>query len=109
MASAPIIFDRDLIRARRRRAALLGASTFLIDRAAQDLADRLAAVRRDFARAVDLATPTDALRRVLAPSRKVGVIVAADALPAAAPAGGLAVAAEAEALPFRDGSLDLVV
>jgi SAM-dependent methyltransferase len=107
MAPAPVIFDRELLRARRRRAAALGASTFLIDRAAQDLADRLAAVLRDFATAVDLATPTDALRRALAGSRKVGTMVATDAL--AATGGGLVVAADAEALPFRDGSLDLVV
>jgi len=109
MTSAPVIFDRDLLRALARRAAALGASTFLIDRAAQDLADRLAAVRRDFAYAVDLATPTDALRRALAASRKVGTVVAADALAAARTDGKLAVAADPEALPFRDGSLDLVV
>jgi SAM-dependent methyltransferase len=107
MASAPVVFDRDLLRARRRRAAALGASTFLVDRAAQDLADRLAAVLRDFASAVDLATPTDALRRVLAGRRSIGTVVAADALAGAD--GALAVAADPEALPFRDGSLDLVV
>jgi SAM-dependent methyltransferase len=108
MAPAPVIFDRDLLRARARRAAALGPATFLLDRAAQDLADRLATVRRDFTWAVDLATPTDALRRILAGSRKVGTIVAADAL-AAPGVGALAVAADPEALPFRDGSLDLVV
>src|SRR5215472_13123866 len=72
MASAPVIFDRALLRARRRRAAALGASTFLLDRAAEELADRLATVRRDFAWAVDLATPSDTVRRVLAGNRKVG-------------------------------------
>jgi SAM-dependent methyltransferase len=108
MAPAPVIFDRDLLRARARRAAALGPATFLLDRAAHDLADRLATVRRDFSWAVDLGTPTDALRRILADSRKVGTIVAADAL-AAPGADALAVAADPEALPFRDGSLDLVV
>jgi SAM-dependent methyltransferase len=109
MAPAPVIFDRDLLRARRRRAAALGASTFLLDRAAEELADRLATVLRDFACAVDLATPTDALRRVLSGSRKVGAVVAADALAATGAQRELAVAADPEALPFRDGSLDLVV
>jgi len=109
MASAPVIFDRALLRARRRRAAALGASTFLLDRAAEELADRLATVRRDFAWAVDLATPSDTVRRVLAGNRKVGTIVAADALAGAGAEGVLAVAADPEALPFRDGSLDLVV
>jgi len=113
MAPSPIIFDRDLLRARRRRAAALGPSTFLLDRVAEDLADRLATVLRAFACAVDLGTPGDAARRVLGESGKVETIIAADALAAA---GGverarqaLAVAADPEALPFRDGSLDLVV
>ena len=63
---------------------------------------------RQFERAVDLGTPTDAVRRVLAASGKVATIVAA--VPDArhqAPA--LRVAADEEALPFADGSLDLVV
>jgi SAM-dependent methyltransferase len=108
MAPNPVIFDRDLLRARRRRAAALGPSTFLLDRVALELADRLAAVLRAFACAVDLGTPTDAVRHVLAASRKVGTIVAADTLVGRA-ADALAVAADPEALPFADGSLDLVV
>jgi SAM-dependent methyltransferase len=109
MVPPPAIFDRDLLRARRRRAASLGPSTFLLDRAAEELSDRLAVVLRDFTRAVDLATPTDAVRRVLAGSGKVGTIVAADVLAGRSVGGELAVAADPEALPFRDGSLDLVV
>src|SRR5690348_13306070 len=109
MASAPVIFDRDLLRARARRAAALGASRFLLDRAAQDLADRLATVRRDFAAAAELGTPGAALRRGRAGSRRIGTIVAADALGHADAAGALVVVADPEALPFRDGSLDLVV
>lgn len=106
----PVIFDRDLIRARRLRAAALRPSTFLLDRVAEEIADRLAAVLREFGRAVDLGTPTRAVAHVLASSGKVGTIVVADALAehVAAP-GTLAVAADPEALPFRDASLDLVV
>ena len=94
-------------RARRRS----GRSTFLLDRVAEDVADRLAAVLRRFERAVDLGTPTDAVRRVLAASGKVGTVIAADALAGACPVaeGELAVAADEEAQPFRDASLDLVV
>ena len=112
MSAHPLIFDRQLLRERRTRAAALGASTFLIERVAQDLADRLATVLRRFDCAVDLGTPTDAARRALAASGKVGTVIAADTL---AGAGSfprpqvLAVAADEEALPFRDGSLDLVV
>jgi SAM-dependent methyltransferase len=105
-----VIIDRDLLRIRRRRAQALGFSPFLVDRVADDMADRLATVLRAFPRALDLGTPTAAVRRVLAGSQKVGTIVAADALvdPASGRIG-LAVAGDEEALPFRDGSLDLVV
>ena len=108
---ASLLFDRRLLRARRLRAQALGPSTFLIDRVADELGDRLAAVLRSFERAVDLGTPTDAVRRALAASGKVGGIIAADALAGQAPfsLSGSPVAADEEALPFRDGSLDLVV
>jgi SAM-dependent methyltransferase len=110
MASHPVVFDRDLLRLRRRRAEALGPSTFLLDRAAADLADRLFAVTRGFECAVDLGTPTPALRRLLAGSGKIGTMIAVDALAGrSAERNGLAVAADEEALPFRDGSLDLVV
>ena len=110
MSAHPLIFDRRLLRARRARAAVLGRSTFLIERVAQDLADRLATVLRRFDCAVDLGTPADAVRRALAASGKVGSIIAADALARSFPGPqALAVAADEEALPFRDGSLDLVV
>src|SRR3954451_5184001 len=106
MSSGPLVFDRQILRDHRRRAIALGASTFLLDRVAEDFADRLTTVLRQFDRAVDLGTPTDALRRLLAASGKVGTIVAADVL---AGSDALAVVADAEALPFRDASLDLVV
>src|SRR6266852_4973177 len=130
----PLVFDRRRQRAYRRRAATLGPSIFLIERVAEDLSDRLATVLRRFECALDLGTPTDAVRRALAASGKVGTIIAADAL-AGDPAVSrhwaretvataereqertgertldvpLLVAADEEALPFRDASLDLVV
>jgi SAM-dependent methyltransferase len=106
----PVIVDRNLLRARRRRALALGPSTFLADRVADDLADRLATVLRTFPSAVDLGTPTDGLRSRLASGGKVGALIATDALvETVAGRAGLAIAADEEALPFRDGSLDLVV
>src|SRR5450631_2367924 len=98
MSSGPTIFDRRLLRVRQQRARALGAETFLIDRVADELGERLSVVLRRFERAVDLGTPTDAVRRVLAASGKVATIVAADS-----------VTIDEEALPFADGSLDLVV
>jgi SAM-dependent methyltransferase len=107
MNQGPLIIDRELLRARARRARALGLSTFLLGRVAEDLTDRLASVLRHFACALDLGTPTDAVRRVLVASGKAGTIIGADAL--ARDGGDLAVAADEEALPFADGSLDLVV
>ncbi len=93
MPQAPVIFDRHLLRARHRRAAALGPVTFLVDRVADELSERLAAVLRPFDLAADLGTPSDAVRRAI--EAKVGRIVD--------------VVADEEALPFRDASLDLVV
>jgi SAM-dependent methyltransferase len=107
MAPSPIIVDRELLRARTRRARALGPSTFLLDRVAQDMSERLVSVLRSFPLGLDLGTPTDALRRVLAESRKVGTVIAANAL--VDERRDLAVAADEEALPFGEGSLDLVV
>ena len=108
MPSNPTIFDRKLLRARQQRAHAFGAETFLIDRVAAELGERLSVVLRTFERAVDLGTPTDAVRRLLADSGKIATVVSA------APAvglrdGALRVAADEEALPFADGSLDLIV
>src|SRR6266545_4607180 len=120
VSSQPVIFDRICHRAHRSRAAALGPSTFLIDRVAEDLCDRLAAVLRRFESALDVGTPSDAVRRVLAASGKVGTIIAADALAGTAAfrhlsdsrgkgEAQLCIAADEEALPLRDASLDLVV
>src|SRR5881392_1610526 len=103
----PLIFDRRLLRARRARAALRDPATFLVERAADDLAGRLSAILRKFDLAVDLGTPTDAVRSALAD--RVGVIVAVDPVASQLAGERLAVAADEEALPFRDASLDLVV
>lgn len=95
MPAGQTIFDRNLLRLRQRRARALGPATFLIDRVAVELGERLAVVLRQFERAADLGTPTGAVRRVLTESGKVGTVVD--------------VIADEEALPFAAGSLDLVV
>jgi len=107
---SPLIFDRTLLRTRRRRAASLGPATFLLDRVAADITDRLATVKRRFDLALDLGTPGEVVRAALARVGSVGTIVAA----AAFPAGGAGrvtpfVIADEEALPFGDATLDLVV
>jgi SAM-dependent methyltransferase len=102
MAVSPLIFDRALLRLRRRRAMALGPATFLLDRVADDMADRLAAVLRRFDVAVDLATPGPQVRTAIARLGSVGTIVAADAISGA-------VIADEEVLPFGDATVDLVV
>jgi SAM-dependent methyltransferase len=105
-----LIFDRALIRARRRRALGLGAATFLLDRIAEDLGGRLGAVLRSFDVAVDLGTPGDAVRVALARLGSVKTIIAADHLPSRADRrDALYVVADEEALPFGAATLDLVV
>lgn len=103
------LFDRALLRARRARAEALGPATFLIDRVAEDLADRLGAILRHFPVAADLGTPTGALRRVLAASGKVGAVIAIDHAAAQDGPAEWHVVADEEALPLRDASIDLMV
>jgi SAM-dependent methyltransferase len=112
MPQSPLIFDRALLRRRQHRARALGAATFLLGRAADDLVERLGAVLRRFDLAVDLGTPGDAVRNALAGLGSVGKVISVrpteeDLTPATA--NQKIVIADEEALPFRDGSLDLVV
>src|SRR5271165_3901797 len=108
--SAPRVFDRLLLRQRQLRARSLGPATFLLDRVADDAVDRLATILRDFTIAIDLGTPGPALRRALAGSARIGALIAiGHATDALAPASGLAIVADEEALPLRDSSVDLVV
>jgi SAM-dependent methyltransferase len=61
----PTLFDRRLLRARQRRAEKQGAATFLLDRVAEDMAERLHAVLREFSSATDIGTPGDQVRNAL--------------------------------------------
>jgi SAM-dependent methyltransferase len=64
--AAPVLFDRALLRARQHRSLKLGAETFLLDRVAQDMAERLQAVLRKFVAIADVGTPGDQVRHALA-------------------------------------------
>jgi len=108
MAGSPLIFDRALLRRRRRRATTIGPVDFLIDRVAADLAERLGAVLRRFDRALVLGVSGEAVRAALAGLGSVGTVVVADSL-VPARCGGLFVGADEETLPFCDATFDLVV
>jgi SAM-dependent methyltransferase len=94
--TAPNLFDLRLLRARQNRALRLGPATFLLDRVAEDMAERLHAVLRDFSDVADIWTPGEVLRT---PSRdrfkSVTHIAQHDG--------------ERETLPLQPESLDLVV
>jgi SAM-dependent methyltransferase len=105
MTAAPLIFDRSLQRHRRRRAASAKGATFLLERVASELSDRVATVLRRFDIVADLGTPGEAVRAALLRLDSVAMVVGADVLPRERPF----VVADEEALPFADGALDLVV
>ena len=107
--AAPRLFDRTLLLARRIRAERQGAETFLLDAAVGELVERLSAVNRRFTLALDLGTPGGALAAVLRQGGEIDRVIACDPL-ADLGAGRLPrVAADEEALPFGNETLDLVV
>jgi len=74
--AAPILFDRALLRARQSRASRLDPATFLLDRVADDMAERLQAVVRKFDRGADVGTVGEAVRNAL--SGQVGAFAHVD-------------------------------
>jgi len=94
--TAPLLFDRALLRVRQDRARRGGPVTFLLDRVAVEMEERLRAVLREFKTAADVGTPGDQVRNALA--GRVGQLARVD-LPDA----------ESEPLPLQPESLDLVV
>jgi SAM-dependent methyltransferase len=94
--AAPILFDRALLRVRQSRAWRSGPATFLLDRVAEDLAERLHAVLREFKMAADIGTAGDQVRDAVA--GRVDRIARID-LPDR----------ESEPIPLAPESLDLAV
>ncbi|MBI1339798.1 methyltransferase domain-containing protein [bacterium] len=108
-----LIFDRRRHARRRERTRReFPAHAFLKDLAAEDIVERLAAVNRSFPRVLDLGAHDGRLGRRLASdpllAPRIGEVFSCDLAPGW-PKAPLGVAADEEALPFRDGSLDLVV
>ena len=63
--AAPVLFDRALLCARQDRALRGGPATFLLDRVAEDIDERLQAVTRKFSDVADVWTPGAALQKLL--------------------------------------------
>jgi len=110
MPDAMNIFDRRIVRLHRNRAAAgLAENDFLLREVGERLADRLDDVKRRFPLAVDLGCHTGELGRLLGGRGGVESLVHCDLSPAmAARAPGLRLAADEEALPFGEGTFDLV-
>jgi SAM-dependent methyltransferase len=102
-------FDRALLAGRRRRALARhpDGGGFLRAAVVEDVADRLAAVKRDFARALDLGSGGRMAAALQA--RGIPEVVRADVLAAEVAAGPPDLVADEEALPFAPASFDLVV
>jgi SAM-dependent methyltransferase len=105
MAGPTQIFDRGLLDAYRRRALRQGVADFLLRRSADDLVDRLKAVKRHFPLAVEIGSPVPLLAESLGATGQVGRLIRMDRLAET----GADIVADEEFLPFRDESLDLVV
>jgi NADH dehydrogenase [ubiquinone] 1 alpha subcomplex assembly factor 5 len=105
------IFDRALLVRRRNRAAADAVRhDFLLARVADDLIERLAAIQRRFPVALNLGAYHGLIGRRLRQVPGVEMAIDAEAAPRLlAQCEGPRVRADEEALPFRDGSLDLVV
>jgi SAM-dependent methyltransferase len=91
---APNLFDRSLLRVRMDRARRSGPATFLLDRVAEDMADRLQAVTRGFSDVADIWSPGELLRKPLTDRFQSITRIAFD---------------ESERLPLEPESLDLAV
>lgn len=113
MTGAPQIFDQGLMRARRSRIAARGRaseSDFLLSRVADDFAERLSIIRREFQFAASIGAYHGLLAERLRQLPNIGDIIDVDASERCL---GLSsarkVAAKDDFLPFAARSLDLVV
>jgi SAM-dependent methyltransferase len=93
--TAPVLFDRALLKRRQDRARKLGPVTFLLDRVVEDFGDRLQAVMRNFADAADIWTPGGLLRAPIVGRFKS--VTRVDLL------------SDSETLPLQPASVDLAV
>jgi SAM-dependent methyltransferase len=83
--------------------------TFLVDRVADDLAERLSVVTRQFDNALDLGTPGGAVARLVCERGLAARVTYASPLAERVPGDLVKVVADEEALPFAGEKLDLVV
>ncbi len=107
------IFDRQAVRRHRDRAARAWEEhSFLHDEVAARLRDRLADVRRDFRKVLDLSCREGAMARALAAESGLRSVVQcelSERMARNARGDGPTLVASADAMPFRAESFDLVL
>ncbi len=105
------VFDRQLLRLRRDRAAVqCDGHDFLFQEAAMRLVDRMSDLKRSFPLTLDLGCHTGRLSAELRREASVGRVVGADVSAGMVRrAGKTAVVADEEALPFDTGAFDAVL
>jgi SAM-dependent methyltransferase len=103
----PRLFDRRLLDARRRRAfaADMEGADFLLQAVADDLIDRLAAVKRTFALAAEIGAPSPLIADRLLATGQVERVLRIDRLGAT----NADVVGDQELLPLAPASIDLAV
>lgn len=111
MTSPTAIFDTALATRRLARARATGApADFLLAYAAEDLAERLATIKRTFFRIADIGTPGPHLAAMLAARDPAATVIRVAPLAGAPCApGSIEVVGSGEALPLAEGRFDLVV
>jgi SAM-dependent methyltransferase len=107
MSGPPRLFDRTLLDARRRRAlrGTTAGADFLLRVVADDLLDRLAAVKRTFNLAAAIGSPLPLIAERLATGGQVGRVIRIDRLAETRPD----IVGDQEALPLAPASIDLAV
>jgi NADH dehydrogenase [ubiquinone] 1 alpha subcomplex assembly factor 5 len=105
------IFDRNLLRRRRDRAAAnIGAFDFLLQDVAERLCDRLDLIKKNFPLMLDLGGGHGTLAKRLKGRAGTETVISSDlSYQMAAQSPVPAVVADEELLPFKTGSLDAVV
>ncbi|CCG08118.1 methyltransferase domain-containing protein [Pararhodospirillum photometricum] len=115
MSTIVSVFDRNLVRRHRDRAAAgFGAHDFLVHETAARLVERLEDITRAFPLALDLGCHGGEIARILAEHPKIGTLFQCDLSPglagrAASHAPGRTFVADEEWLPLAEQCLDLVL
>lgn len=111
MSQPDPLFDLDLLDQRRNRwARHVKAQDFLLRRVGEDFSDRLSIINRRFAKTLILGAHHGIMSKEIAALDNVEWIISAESTPALLDqCPGTRVQAHQEWLPFKDGSLDLVL